>query len=328
MRLSLGIVGIAIVGAVAIWFAGEKATSAEQPVANVSLVLDWKPEPEFGGFYAAQAGNTFDKHGLNVKITTAGEGANTWQLVASGQADFATTAADQVMIARSQGADVIALYAVYETCPQGIMVHKARGFTKLADVFTNTGTLEAEDNPWLHYCLKKFAPTQVKTINYTGGVALFLEKPDVSQQCFITSEPLSAMAQDPKSDPQTFLIADSGYNPYTTVLITSHKMMIDKPSVVSAMIAACREGWKSYLADPSPANAVMGKLNPDMDAATFAKAAEVQKPLIETDEAKANGLGTMTIDRWKALGQQLVDLGVISKSPPPEECFGSAPITR
>jgi NitT/TauT family transport system substrate-binding protein len=208
------------------------------------------------------------------------------------------------------------------------MVHKARGFAKLADVFTNTGTLEAEDNPWLHYCLKKFAPTQVKTINYTGGVALFLEKPDVSQQCFITSEPLSATAQDPKSDPQTFLIADSGYNPYTTVLITSGKTLRDKPSVVSAMIAACREGWQAYLADPSAANAAMGKLNPDMDAATFAKAAEVQKPLIETDDTKANGLGTMTIDRWTTLGKQLVELGVITKSPPPEECFGGPSITK
>ncbi|HEX4125579.1 MAG TPA: ABC transporter substrate-binding protein [Tepidisphaeraceae bacterium] len=300
----------------------EGGPATEAPLAHsVSLVLDWKPEPEFGGFYAAQAGNNFANHGLNVKISTAGAGANTWQLVASGQADFATTAADQVIIARSQGADVVALYAVYETCPQGIMVHKARGFTKLADVFDNPGTLEAEDNPWLHYCMKKFAPTKVNVINYTGGVALFLEKPDVSQQCFVTSEPLSAEAQDPKSDPQTFLISDSGYNPYTTVVITSGKTLREKPELVKSMVAACREGWQAYLANPSSANAAMGNLNPDMDAATFAKAAQVQKPLIETDETKANGLGTMTIERWKTLGQQLVELGVITKAPPAEECF-------
>ncbi len=58
-----------------------------------------------------------------------------------------------------------------------------------------------------------------------------------------------------------------------------------------------------------------------MDMQTFTEAAAAQKPLIETDQTKAAGLGTMTLDRWKTLAGQLIDLGVIGGSVNPGQCF-------
>jgi NitT/TauT family transport system substrate-binding protein len=283
---------------------------------KVQLTLDWKPEPEFGGFYAAQQNGTFAKHGLDVTIKSAGEGAPTWQLVATGKTQFATTAADQVLIARSQDADLVALFTVYQTFPQGIMVHKARGFAKIDDIFNNTGTLAAEDDTWLHFCLGKFPSPKVKITSYSGGVAAFLAKPDYSQQCFITSEPI--LAKNQGGDPQTFLIADAGYNPYTTVVIAKRETVRDNPAMAKQMILACQEGWRSYLDDPKPANLEMGKLNSDMDADTFASAAQAQKPLIETGQTS---LGSMTAQRWGQLAKQLVDLKIITQAPPAADCF-------
>src|SRR5437763_5177265 len=132
--------------------AGASAGSALQ---KTQITLDWKPEPEFGGFYAADFDGAFKRHNLDVQIKAGGEGAPTWQLVASGQSEFATTAADQVLIARARGADVVAVFAVYQTSPQGIMVHKARGFKTIQDVFTHEGTLAVEDNAWVKFLLNK-----------------------------------------------------------------------------------------------------------------------------------------------------------------------------
>jgi NitT/TauT family transport system substrate-binding protein len=285
--------------------------------APVKLLLDWRPEPEFGGFYAANLpGGAFAADQLNVQITSAGEGAPTWQLLAAGQADFATTAADQVLIARSQNADVVAIFTVYQTCPQGVMVHKARHFTSLADVFQTSGTLAAEDNAWLHYCQAKYAPIKVTITGYSGGFAPFLAQPDYSQQCFITSEPILAARQG--GEAQTFLISDSGFNPYTTVVITRGDMLRNHPDLVHRMADACRKGWQAYLDDPSAANTVMEKLNTEMDAQTFADAAAAQKPLIEADP-----LGAMSLDRWQSLRQQLIDLKILTpaNAPAAESCF-------
>jgi NitT/TauT family transport system substrate-binding protein len=289
--------------------------------AKVRLTLDWKPEPEFGGFYAAKQSGAFAQQKLDVDIKSAGAGAPTWQLVARGQTDFATTAADQVLIAREQGADVVALFAVYQTSPQAVMVHKARGFTKLQDVFDNPGTLAAEDNAWLRFCRDKFQPVKVTITGYSGGVAAFLAKPDYSQQCFVFSEPILARKQDPKSDPQTFLVAESVYNPYTTVVIASGDTVRNHPDRVRGMIEACRAGWRAYLDDPTATNKTMSELNPDMDLNTFAQAAAAQKSLVETDETKTLGLGGMTAERWTTLGQQLVGLKVIKTAAPAHECF-------
>jgi NitT/TauT family transport system substrate-binding protein len=294
--------------------AGGSASGAKA----VSLTLDWVPEPEFGGFYAARESGAFGKHGLDVDIKPRGQG-QTWKLVAEGVTDFATTAADQVLIGRGQGADVVAIFAVYQTSPLGVMVHKARGFTKIDDVFTNPGTLEAEDTPWLKFLRNKFPGSPLKLTSNSPGIATFLAKPDLSKQCFVTSEPLQAAAAG--SDPQTFLLADAGYNPYTTVVIARGEMVRKDPETIKKMILALREGWQTYLDDPSATNAVMGKLNREMEGSMFADAAHAQHDLIQTAETKKTALGEMTNERWQALAQQLVDLGVIKTAPPPAEAF-------
>jgi NitT/TauT family transport system substrate-binding protein len=292
----------------------------------VKLLLDWKPEPEFGGFYAAQKDGAFDRNGLDVDLKSAGEGAPTWQLVAGGKTEFATTAADQVLIARDNGADVVAVFAVYQTSPQGVMAHKARGFRSLRDVWTGDGTLAAENNAWLQYLRTTWGNPRVKLVGYSGGVGAFLSKPDYSQQCFVTSEPLVAAKQG--GDPQTFLVAESGYNPYTTVVICRGEFAKSNPEAVRSMVSACREGWRSYLDNPKPANELMGSLNRDMDAQSFAEAATAQKPLIEPPDAgKDFVVGSMTARRWDELAEQMSQLKtdggkpLLSKKIPSAECF-------
>jgi NitT/TauT family transport system substrate-binding protein len=286
---------------------------------KIRLQLDWVPEPEFGGIYQAQEDGIFTKHGLDVDITPGGAGAPTWQLVGTGKVDFAVASADEVLIARQQQADVVAIFATYQTCPQGIMVHASRGIKDLAGLFQAGGTLAVEPGlPYVNFLKKKYGDGKISFVSYDGGPASFLHDPNFSQQCFVTSEPIAAKKAG--SDPQVFLIADAGYNPYTTVIITRGDYAKAHPDQVKAIVSALREGWTAYLADPSKANAAMGKLNADMDADTFAAAAAAQKPLIETDDTKRDGLGTMALARWETLAAQLKDLGVISAANP-TECF-------
>jgi NitT/TauT family transport system substrate-binding protein len=90
---------------------------------------------------------------------------------------------------------------------------------------------------------------------------------------------------------------------------------------VKTVVASVREGWREYLNDPTPANRDMGRLNPTMDADVFAQVAEAQKPFIDTEATRRDGLGTMSRERWETLIAQLMDLGDISQTMPAEECF-------
>lgn len=282
----------------------------------VKLHLNWKPEPQFGGFYAAK--EIAHKHNLSINVVPGGVGTPTVQMVAAGKVPFAVVSADEVVIARSNGADVVALFAVYQTNPQGLMTHAARGFNSIGDIFANPGIVAMQRGlPYATFLEKKFGFEKVQIVPSPGGdLSAFRNDPNYTMQCFVTSEPIAARKAG--LDVQTFLIAEAGYNPYTTVLVTHGAYRKENPQVVESIIAAVREGWRAYLENPSPTNAVMQQLNPNMDAETFVAAAEAQKPLIEADETK---LGAMTFDRWDTLCRQLVDLKVIDKAPPAAGCF-------
>jgi NitT/TauT family transport system substrate-binding protein len=280
---------------------------------EVTLQLNWKAEPQFGGFYAAEVEGIYARHGLNVKITQGGAGAPTVDMIGAGTVPFAIVSGDEIVRARANGNPIVALFAVYQTNPQGIMTRASRGFRTLADVFTHEGTLAMERGlPYSDFLEKKYGFAKLKIVpSPFGDLSLYRAEENYAMQCFVTSEPLAVKKTG--IEPQTFLIADSGYNPYTTVLATSEHYLKANPRIVKSMVDAVREGWQLYLADPTKTNNYMGKLNPTMDAETFKESAEAQKPLIETAETKRLAIGAMALERWQQLVRQLVELKVIDK---------------
>jgi NitT/TauT family transport system substrate-binding protein len=128
----------------------------------------------------------------------------------------------------------------------------------------------------------------------------------------MTSEPLIARSKG--LDVRVFLIADSGYNPYASVLIVDRKKASD--DATRRFSQAVRKGWKDYLANPGPVDQVMHRLNPSMSLAEMQASAEAQKPLIE-----APVLGAMSLERWEDLRKILVQTKTIRGSKSAKEYF-------
>jgi len=288
------------------------STDAGTPApAQVKLALDWVPEPEFGGFYAGRENGAYKRHGIGIEIQGGGAGVPVLQMVATGRVDFGTVGADELLTARARGADLVALFAVFQTSPQGIMVHAARKLQKLEDAF-HSGTLALETGKaYAAYLKKKFAWDGVKVVPYDGGVAHFLTDPSFGQQCYVTSEPIAARQKG--ADPAVFLIADSGFNPYATVVVTRRELLEKQPELAKEFVLATREGWREYLDHPEATNALLAKLNSALDVATLGAAAEAQKPLIENADSQQHGLGSMQRARWQTLADQLLDLKFLDK---------------
>ena len=281
--------------------------------SKLRLALNWKPDPEFGGFYAAD----YKKHGLDVEILPGGAGTPTVQMVGAGSTEFGVVSSDEIVIARSKGNDVVGLFATFQQNPVAIMAHESRHLASIGEV-VNEGTLAIQIGlPYARMLKKKYGFDKVKVVpSPAGDITQFLNDEKFAQQCFIAAEPIAARRKGAKV--KVFLVADLGYNPYAQVMAASGDMLRKQPGVVKAMVAAAREGWRAYLDNPKPANERMQALNPTMDMATFTEVAETQKPLIEAAE-----LGSMTKERWEALARQLKELGDIPQAPPVEECYES-----
>jgi NitT/TauT family transport system substrate-binding protein len=285
--------------------------------AKIRLALNWKPDPQFGGFYAAP----YQAHVLDVEILPGGAGTPTIEMVGAGSAEFGVVSADELVVARSQGNDVVALFAVFQNNPQGIMVHASRRLASLADLFKAGGTVALQRGlPYARLLEKKYGFDKVKIVPSPGGdISAFLADKNFAQQCFIMSEPLTATHQG--ADVQVFPVSDAGYNPYTTVLASSDDFLRKDLDRAKAMVEAVREGWRAYLDDPKSTNQRMNQLNPSMAPEVFAEVADAQKPFIQTGETRRNGLGSMTKDRWETLIRQLKELGDIQMSPAAGDCY-------
>jgi len=284
--------------------------------ATLTLALNWKPEPEFGGIFEAERLGAFAQRGLAVE-RTGGPGAPVVQMVTAKQVSFGIASADEVVLARDRGSDVVAIFATYQTCPQGLMTHAARGLDTLDALFASPGTLAVEPGlPYVKFLEKRYGFAALKVVPYSYSIGPFLGDPTLTQQVFVTAEPIAAKRAG--KDPKVFLVAESGYDPYTAVVITHGDTLRDDAARVAAFVAALREGWQGYLADPAPANALMGPLNPEMDAEAFRLAAEAQEALIAAPDG---AVGRMSAERWAELARQLKELGLVKEAQPPERYF-------
>lgn len=292
-----------------------ETTEAEAPAAKKAVVvsLNWYPEPEFGGLYQARELGLYSEAGMDVDIQPGGAGAPVISQVATGRSQFGVSTADEVVLARAQGADVVAVFATYQTHPACIMVHKKRGVTGLDAL--KGGTLALEDGiPFAQWLYKKYPFTDVTRVPYGGGVTQFLLDEKHAQQAYVTSEPL--LAKKGGADPDCFMVADTGYNPYANVLITSGQLVKADPELVRGFVRATVAGWDAYLRDGTKANEKIGAANPTLEADVLQQMWEVQKPLVQGGHAETAGLGAMEEQRWATLVQQLQEIGALKGEAP------------
>ncbi|MGZ3690062.1 MAG: ABC transporter substrate-binding protein [Pseudobdellovibrio sp.] len=276
---------------------------------DTSLALNWKPEPEFAGFYTAQINKTYEKNNLNVKITEGGAGTPTAQMLASGQVDFGIVSGDELLLSRQNGAELVALFAVFQTAPYAIMTHEEAGFKDIKDLFSsNTTVAVVKGLPYIEFLQKKYSPSKVKLVPYTGGISSFISDKNFAQQCFVSSEPLLAAQKGLKT--KTFMVADSGFNPYTVVLAARKETIEKKPELVKSMLKSVRTGWTDYLKDSKATHELIAKLNPSMTVENMNEMHKIEAKLIETADTKKTGLGSMTDKRWSELSKQMFDLGL------------------
>jgi NitT/TauT family transport system substrate-binding protein len=282
-----------------------KISVTDKTVTLVDLVLNWVPEPEFGGFYAADHLGFFEKNGLKVNIIPGGAGTPTVQMLAAGKAQFVITSGGELITARTKGADVVAVYNVYETSPMGLMTHVSQGHKDLQSLLKSEGTLAIQRGlAFVDFLERKFGFGKLKIVPYSGGVAQFVRDETFSQQGFIFSEPV--MAKKLGAKPRFFLLSDIGYNPYIEVVAVRGETIEKQQDLVKSFVTSIKQGWEAYNKDPKATNEIMAKLNPAMDLAAMNEGAASQRPLI--------GDGSMNESRWKEQAALLLDLKNISKT--------------
>ena len=300
--------------------ATDKGAGEDSETPQVVLALNWFPEAEHGGYLAASHLGLYKAAGLDVEVRNGGGKAAETVIkeLTVGRIQFAISSADLVIEARAAGAPIVALAAPLQHSPRCIMVHESAGFQKLEDL--SGVELAISDQRGFAMWLKHRVPlTDVTFVPFSGGVGEFVLKDNFAQQGYTFSEPFSA--REKGSDPQTLMLSDIGYDPYTCILVTTEEMIATQPEMVRSMVATSVEGWSRYLADPVATNRYITSINPEMGAEMLAFGVEAMKPLLGDEDT---GCG-MEVSRWKTMIGQLEEIGKIEAGKvQAEDCFNTS----
>src|SRR5262245_60661953 len=292
---------------------GRVAPTRAQMVDKLTMGTNWKAQAEHGGYYQAVATGSYRKAGLDVTIRMGGPQINHPQLLAAGAIDFnmgsnCFSALNYV----KNNIPMLCVGTVFQKDPQVLIAHAGQGNDSLRAMKGKPIMISppARVTYW-QFLRVKFGYTDDQIRTYTFNMAPFLADKTAIQQGFVTSEPYKIEQAGAKI--VVHLLADGGYSSYATTIETSWKLVNEKPDVVHRFVNATIEGWYSYLyGDPSPANALIKKDNPEMvdDQIAYSLSAMKKYGLVDSGEATTLGVGAMTDARWKDFHATMVEAGL------------------
>jgi NitT/TauT family transport system substrate-binding protein len=148
---------------------------------------------------------------------------------------------------------------------------------------------------------------------YTFNPQPFLANEKSAMQGYVTSEPF-AIEKLAKFKPKVFLLADYGFDAYSTLIETRRDLVEKRPDLVQRFVDASAIGWYHYIyGDSGPGNALIKKQNPEMTDALLAYSIAQMKEygIVDSGDSIKLGIGSMTDARMKSFFDKMVRAGVV-----------------
>ena len=291
------------------------AAAAATPIAayaqdKVTMLTSWYAQAEHGGFYQAVATGIYKKYNLDVTIKMGGPQVNGMQILAAGQTDFLMSYDFSVLKAIEAGIPAVTVGTSFQYDLQGLLTHDDvpnLGSLKGKTIFVAT----AGRSNWWPWLKGKYNYAEEQTKPYTFNPQPFVADKSSAMQAYMSSEPFAVQNLGVKA--RFHLFAHDGYPPYGTTIVAMKKTADERPDVVQRFVRASVEGWKSYMANPGPANELIKKDNPNMkdEQIAYAIAKLKENKLVDGGDAAKLGIGVMTDERWKTTYETMVRLGLL-----------------
>lgn len=305
----------ALIVGITLW-AADMPARAQQTASldKVSFGTNWVAQAEHGGFYQAVADGTYARFGLDVTIVPGGPNVNNRIQLIAGKIEFFMSANTlQSFDAVANNVPVVAIAAIFQKDPQVFLAHPQSKVTKLEDLKPLTLFVSKEGMPTYFRWLKsEYGFSEDKVKPYTFNAQPFLADKNSAMQGYVTSEPY-AIEKQAKFKPTVILLADYGFNAYSTLIETRTAYAEKKADLVQRFVDASVIGWYNYLyGDNRPGNALIKKANPDMTDDLLAYSIDKMKQygIVDSGDALKDGIGAMSDAHMADFFGKMVRAGV------------------
>jgi NitT/TauT family transport system substrate-binding protein len=242
---------IATLALVVAWFPGS-AAGAEP----VNLMLNWTPTADHSPFYYAKAQGWYEKAGIDLTIEV-GKGSGVSALkVGSGGSPFGIADLATALVARSKGADLVALMSIYANTGQTFYWLKSYGVNGVKDfpghkIGNPPG--DASRVMWPAFAKAAgIAPDAVNFVNVgpTAKIAALKSHAVDIISDFYNEHDLKVTEFG--SDLGFVNWKDIGLNPYGNSLIVNGAFLEKNPKLVEDFVKISQKAYSACVADVAP----------------------------------------------------------------------------
>lgn len=295
----------------------QKRAEQKEEVAlltKVSVMLDWTPNTNHTGLYAALENGYYREQGLDVEILQSVEPGSD-QLVAADRVDFGISYQENVTNARAADIPLVSLAAVIQ--------HNTSGFASLKkDKITRPRDMEGKryggwGSPAEHAVIEAI-------VTKDGGDPKKIEFIDIGETDFLSVigkqvdfywifqawDGIRAQQQEVSLNMIMLKDFEPALDYYTPVIITNEKMIAEKPDLVKKFMTATSKGYQYCIDKPEEAADILLKAVPELEPKLI-KAS--QKWLANQYQAEAPYWGRQNQEVWEGYASWMYDKNLLNK---------------
>jgi putative hydroxymethylpyrimidine transport system substrate-binding protein len=313
---------LALACGVALAACGEKSESTGPATReSVRLMLDFFPNADHAGIYAAQGTGAFDKAGLDVAIQTPSDPSAPLKLLAAGRVDLAISYEPELLLARDQGQKLVAVGALVQKPLTAVV---SIGHRAISDPRQLAGTTVGTSGiPYQSAYLKailgraRVDPARVREVNVGFNLvpAMLSGRVDATLGAYWNYEAIQ-LAQEHKR-PKVIRMEQVGVPTYDELVIVARQSDLDAKAggaKVRRFMRALAQGMKALRADPNAGIAPLMRANRDLDRRLQEASVKATMPVFFPSD-RTKPFGYMNPAEWAAYGDWMARNRLLRKPP-------------
>ncbi len=292
--------------------AASDSSSSNGP-EQVTLTLDWYPNADHAGIYAAQEQGFFKDEGLKVNIRQPSDPAAVLQLVAAGKSEFGVSYENEMTNAGARDIPVKSVMAIMQHPLNSIISLKKSGIERPEDLagkkvgYAGQSFGSAVIDTVMREAGKDPSSVEKVNVGYDLRPALTSGRVDAIVDAYWNIEAVE-LAQKGFETNATKL-PDVGVPNYNELVVaTSDSYAKEHPDTVRKFVAALVKGHRYAIDHPEAARSALLKANKELDPKLAKKTLDLTVPVFE-----AKRVGYQDPAEWKAYVDWAVKNKVLPK---------------
>jgi putative hydroxymethylpyrimidine transport system substrate-binding protein len=315
-RLPVLLVALALAAAGGTGCGEKKEELGPGEPTRFELLLDFFPNADHAGIYAAQANGHFRDAGLDVEIRQPADPAAPIKQVAAGRVDLAVSYEPEVLRARDEGLRVISVAALVQEPLTSIISLPRAGIRRPADLEgKRVGTAGIDyQSAYLQTVLEQAGvdPGDVdeKNVGFNLSPALLTRKVDAVLGAFWNYEGTDLRLR--RKRPEIIRIEDAGVPAYDELVLVANEDALERDEgKLRRFIGALARGTTDLRRDPGSAIKGLLDANRDLDSKLQRAVVRVTLPLFLPPRGRPYGYQQPR--QWEAFARWMRQNGLLQR---------------